>query len=184
MVSLNKIFFEDPSKFDKLIQRYEDLLIERNKIEKEYRLILSKMDDLNNKILNVKNKLKTIEKLDIGLDSNLINYRVKRSNNLINLNRIIEESLDKTLYDLRLRFLDPIMREITHIWNYVFRNLNCKVSFDDNLNPIIKKDLGEIDFKNLSGGEKTVLLILSRSLIIHNFSRASFLLLDEPQEHL
>ncbi len=184
MLSLNKIYFEDLSKFDKLNQRNESLLMERNKIEKEYRSILTKMDDLNTKILDIKSKLKTIEKIDIGLDKNLVNYRIKRFNNLINLNRIIEESLGKTLYELRLKFLNPIMREITHIWNYVFKNLNCKVSFDDNLNPIIKKDLGEIDFKNLSGGEKTVLLILSRSLILHNFSKASFLLLDEPLEHL
>lgn len=184
MLSLNKIYFEDPSKFDKLNQRNESLLMERNKMEKEYRLILTKMDDLNTKILDIKSKLKTIEKIDIGLDKNLVNYRIKRFNNLINVNRIIEESLEKTLYELRLKFLNPIMGDITHIWNYVFKNLNCKVSFDDNLNPIIKRDLGEIDFKNLSGGEKTVLLILSRSLILHNFSKASFLLLDEPLEHL
>jgi exonuclease SbcC len=184
MLSLNKIYFEDLSKFDKLNQRNESFLMERNKIEKEYRAILIKMDDLNTKILDIKSKLKTLEKIDIGLDKNLVNYRIKRFNNLINLNRIIEESLEKTLYELRLKFLNPIMREITHIWNHIFKNLNCKVSFDDNLNPIIKKDSGEIDFKNLSGGEKTVLLILSRSLILHNFSRASFLLLDEPLEHL
>ena len=184
MFSLNKIYFEDPSKFDKLNQRNESFLMERNNIEKESRSILIKMDDLNSKILDIKSKLKTIEKIDIGLDKNLVNYRIKRFNDSINLNRIIEESLEKTLYELRLKFLTPIMREITHIWNHVFKNLNCKVSFDDNLNPIIEKDLGEIDFKNLSGGEKTVLLILSRSLILHNFSKASFLLLDEPLEHL
>ena len=184
MFSLNKIYFEDPSKFDKLNQRNESFLMERNNIEKESRSILIKMDDLNSKILDIKSKLKTIEKIDIGLEKNLVNYRIKRFNDSINLNRIIEESLEKTLYELRLKFLTPIMREITHIWNHVFKNLNCKVSFDDNLNPIIEKDLGEIDFKNLSGGEKTVLLILSRSLILHNFSKASFLLLDEPLEHL
>lgn len=184
MLSLNKIYLVNPSKFDKLNHRYENLLMEKNKIEKEYREILIKRDNLNTKILDIMSKLKTFEKIDIGLDKSLVNYRIKRFNNLINLNRIIEESLEKTLYDLRLKFLAPIMREITHIWNYIFKNLNCKVSFDDNLNPIIKKDLGEIDFKNLSGGEKTILLILSRSLILHNFSKASFLLLDEPLEHL
>jgi len=184
LLPLNKIYFEDLSKFDKLNQRIESLIMGRDEIEKENRSVLNKMIDLNTKILNIKSKLKTIEMIDIGLDKNLVNYRIKRFNNLINLNKIIEETLEKTLYDLRLKFLNPIMREITHIWNYIFKNLNSKVSFDDNLNPIIKKDLGEIDFKNLSGGEKTVLLILSRSLILHNFSRASFLLLDEPLEHL
>jgi len=180
----NKIYFEDSSKFDKLNQKFEILLRQRIKVENEYKLCLIKMDGLNEKILDIKSKIKTIEKIDIGIDKNLVDYRKKRYNNLINLNKIIGESLEKTLHDLRLKFLNPIMSEITHIWNYVFKNQNCEISFDNSLNPVIKKDLGEIDFKNLSGGEKTVLLILSRSLILHNFSRASFLLLDEPLEHL
>ena len=41
--------------------------MERNKIGKEYKSNLTKMDDLNTKILDIKSKLKTIEKLDIGL---------------------------------------------------------------------------------------------------------------------
>jgi len=180
----NKIYFENLNKFEELNHTKERLLKQKNKVEKEYKSCLIRIDALNEDFLNIKNKISSIEKMDPSLDKNLITYRKKRYNNLINLNKIIGKSLEKTLHDLRLKFLYPIMNEITYIWNYIFKKWNCEISFDSNLNPIIKKDLGEIDFKNLSGGEKTILLILTRSLILHNFSGASFLLLDEPLEHL
>ena len=183
-IPLNKIYFEDSDTFDKLNHTFESLLKEKNSVENEYKTCLNSYNILHEEILNIKSKIKSIEKIDTDLDKNFIEYKKRKYNHSINLNKIIGESLEKTLHDLRLKFLNPIMSEITHIWNYVFKNQNSEVSFDKSLNPVIKKDFGEIDFKNLSGGEKTILLILSRSLILHNFSKASFLLLDEPLEHL
>jgi len=39
-------------------------------------------------------------------------------------------------------------------------------------------------FPQLSGGEKTILLILTHVLLCKYFSKSDFMLLDEPLEHL
>jgi DNA repair exonuclease SbcCD ATPase subunit len=41
-----------------------------------------------------------------------------------------------------------------------------------------------LDLRQLSGGEKTALLIQLHTIMAHHFSQSDFLMIDEPLEHL
>jgi DNA repair exonuclease SbcCD ATPase subunit len=42
----------------------------------------------------------------------------------------------------------------------------------------------KLDLRQLSGGEKTALLIQLHTIMAHHFSNSDFLMIDEPLEHL
>ena len=105
-------------------------------------------------------------------------------NNKIFLNEIIDEAINNTLYEINLDYLEPITQKLTEIWDMIFNEEDRNVSFDQNLNPILKTKRNIISFNNLSGGEKTFLTIITRSLLMHQFSNIEFIVLDEPLEHL
>ncbi len=108
----------------------------------------------------------------------------KRLNNSIFLNEILDESINSTLYEIKLDYLKPLTQKISAIWEMIFNDETRHVSFDQNLNPILKSKGQKIDFNNLSGGEKTILTIITKSLLMHQFSNIEFIVLDEPLEHL
>jgi DNA repair exonuclease SbcCD ATPase subunit len=79
--------------------------------------------------------------------------------------------------------IDPLVAEIAHRWKRVFVNRGeLRLHHDGRL--VLLHGTHEIGFDHLSSGEKVIALLATRLLVLSTSTRASFLWLDEPLEHL
>lgn len=79
--------------------------------------------------------------------------------------------------------IDPLVTEITHRWKRVFVNRGeLRLQHDGRL--VLQRGSHTIDFEQFSSGEKVIALLATRLLVLEACTKASFLWLDEPLEHL
>ncbi|MDQ3952690.1 MAG: AAA family ATPase [Actinomycetota bacterium] len=80
------------------------------------------------------------------------------------------------------RYIEPLAREIEGRWKSMFGTDGLSLSPEGH----ITRKLGSrtLEFGSLSGGEKVWALLLTRLLILGASTRAPFVWLDEPLEHL
>jgi DNA repair exonuclease SbcCD ATPase subunit len=86
--------------------------------------------------------------------------------------------------------LKELIKEIQDIWKKFFSSdereiLYMKDQDKDYLIYFKHKDKGKIiNIKDISAGEKMILIILVKSILLKNFTSFPFLIFDEPLEHL
>jgi DNA repair exonuclease SbcCD ATPase subunit len=79
--------------------------------------------------------------------------------------------------------IDPLAVEVGHRWKRVFGERGAlRLRADGQL--VLIRGIHEIPFSQFSSGEKVVALLATRLLVLGASTRASFLWLDEPLEHL
>jgi DNA repair exonuclease SbcCD ATPase subunit len=79
--------------------------------------------------------------------------------------------------------IDPLAAEISHRWKRIFGERgSLQLRSDGRL--VLVRGIHEIPFSQFSSGEKVVALLATRLLVLGASTRASFLWLDEPLEHL
>ena len=80
------------------------------------------------------------------------------------------------------RYIEPLAKEIESRWKSMFGTGGLNLSAEGH----ITRRLGgrTLEFGSLSGGEKVWALLLTRLLILGSSTRAPFIWLDEPLEHL
>jgi hypothetical protein len=79
--------------------------------------------------------------------------------------------------------IDPLAAEVSHRWKRVFGERgSLQLRSDGHL--VLVRGVHEIPFSQFSSGEKVVALLATRLLVLGASTRASFLWLDEPLEHL
>lgn len=79
----------------------------------------------------------------------------------------------------------PVYEQIASIWNVFMPGDEWTVNFDPKGMPLLRNSLGrELSLNQFSGGEKTALLVMLHTVLAHHFAHSSFLLIDEPLEHL
>jgi recombinational DNA repair ATPase RecF len=79
--------------------------------------------------------------------------------------------------------IDPLAAEVGHRWKRVFGERGTlRLRHDGHL--VLVRGIHEIPFSQFSSGEKVVALLATRLLVLSASTRASFLWLDEPLEHL
>lgn len=165
---------EDLIKLDKKIKK---LVFEKEKYQTEERFYNKKIQNIQSQLINVKTNLKMrkIENYEHNLNSIKLGLII---------NRIIIDSINETVDSFKLDLIQPLVKKMVEIGNDLFPNDERKLSIDKDLLPIMKIGDNILNFKQLSSGEKTFLLILTKTLIIRYFSKIPFLILDEPIEHL
>jgi ABC-type glutathione transport system ATPase component len=98
------------------------------------------------------------------------------------------DSVGEVLRDLRRARQNLNMEEvyghIADLWNRFRPDARWTVEFDTDGNFALKAKGKKIRYAHLSGGEKTVLLVLARAILSKTVADADFLLIDEPLEHL
>lgn len=169
------------------IKKYKEMKEHFDEIKSQIEVNLNKKHDLTNKIDEINDRMykmarKEAKKRD--LDPSYIQDKKQNIKSSLYLIDILQEVIGRILYKVKLDYLHPLTQEITEIWRKLFNDQNRFVSFDEDLNPILKNDQGEIGFEGLSGGEKTILTIITKTLIIYHFSSLDFMIMDEPLEHL
>ncbi len=79
--------------------------------------------------------------------------------------------------------IDPLAAEVSHRWKRVFGERgSLRLRPDGHL--VLVRGIDEIPFSQFSSGEKVVALLATRLLVLGASTKASFLWLDEPLEHL
>jgi len=96
---------------------------------------------------------------------------------------IAAQVMEATADTILTERIDPLVTEITHRWKRVFVNRGeLRLRHDGRL--ILLRGTHEIGFDQLSSGEKVIAQLATRLLVLSSSTRASFLWLDEPLEHL
>ena len=92
------------------------------------------------------------------------------------------ESLVATGNAITERYIEPLAKEVEGRWKSMFGSGGLNLSSEGH----ITRKLGgrTLEFASLSGGEKVWALLLTRLLILGASTRAPFIWLDEPLEHL
>ena len=95
------------------------------------------------------------------------------------------DSVDSALADQRRILLEPLTNELSNTWSK-FLGIEVVVRIKDNAQLVVvnTENKTELEFPQLSGCEKTALLIITQVSLSQSFSDANFMLLDEPLEHL
>lgn len=101
---------------------------------------------------------------------------------------ILAETLMKSLRDLivdqRDEGIKPLYLALAELWKRWRPGHEWTITFDVEGRIELGSRDKRLKFSQLSGGEKTVLLILSRVLMLGLLSQMDFLMIDEPLEHL
>jgi DNA repair exonuclease SbcCD ATPase subunit len=92
------------------------------------------------------------------------------------------EALVRTGSAITERYIEPLAKEVESRWKMMFGSGGLSLSPQGH----ITRRLGDrtIEFGSMSGGEKVWALLLTRLLILGASTRAPFVWLDEPLEHL
>jgi DNA repair exonuclease SbcCD ATPase subunit len=179
----------------------EKLKDERMKITEVQQKIAettNKIDSLENKIAeyekslkqteiemgDIREKLGRIESIDLyesGVDNALV---------IASRGRYLSDFTLEGLEELILKQRDSRLREklysnISGVWNSFRGERGWTVRLDQSALPSVQLDSQVYPFQSLSAGEKTALLIVTRTMLSSLFSKdVDFLMLDEPLEHL
>jgi exonuclease SbcC len=101
------------------------------------------------------------------------------------VSQLFHQSLESALAEQRKTLLGPLTEELSVMWS-TFLGIDVGVELKDNAQiMMVDRQSGtSLEFPQLSGGEKTALLIFTQVLLCKYFSNTDFMLLDEPLEHL
>ena len=99
------------------------------------------------------------------------------------VSRVAADVARATAQQLMAERMDPLAAEVRSRWKRVFGDRGTlQLSADGRLT--LRRGVDDIAFEYLSSGEKVVALLAVRLLVLGSSTRASFLWLDEPLEHL
>lgn len=99
--------------------------------------------------------------------------------------RAASQAVENTLVVQRNQDLQCIYKQIAQLWGAFIGDDDWQVAIDAKGMVTLQNEMGrQFDLQQLSGGEKTALLIMLHTIIAHHFSRSNFLMIDEPLEHL
>ena len=114
-----------------------------------------------------------------------LNKDLVNSSKIEFLSDIFTQSIEDSLTQQRNSMLAPLTQELSRLWsNYMNTEVKIELGSKFELNIIDPRFSRPFTFSQLSGGEKTALLILTHVLLCKYFSDSDFMLLDEPLEHL
>lgn len=96
---------------------------------------------------------------------------------------ILIPAIEETINMITNKQFSEVYSLLSSWWNS-FRKTDWKIRFDEEGRMELRENNRIYDFSQLSGGEKTILLVLARVMLCGILSKIDFLLIDEPLEHL
>lgn len=101
------------------------------------------------------------------------------------VSQLFRQSLESALAEQRKTLLEPLTEELSVMWSaFLGMDVGVELKDDAQIMMVDKQSGTSLEFPQLSGGEKTALLIFTQILLCKYFSNTDFMLLDEPLEHL
>ena len=94
-------------------------------------------------------------------------------------------ALDSVLQEQKDENLDIVCKLISDLWQKFRPESKWQIALDNKGTIRVESEERMYDFTHLSGGEKTVLLVLARVILCKvQSTKIDFLMIDEPLEHL
>jgi DNA repair exonuclease SbcCD ATPase subunit len=96
------------------------------------------------------------------------------------------QATEGTLQSQQDTDMKTIYEQIADLWSSFREEEGWEMQYNPEGYPVMTHGKEELtlDLRQLSGGEKTALLIMLHTIIAHHFSKSDFLMIDEPLEHL
>lgn len=176
-------------------------ILDTHELEQQIKNFELKLEELSSEEIKLNNQKKSID-----LDSKQISERIGKlkakiedvetkemfySQMLENAKReLVTEMLNKSLIRLiesqRNEGMMEVYKEISLGWSNFLGLTNCKIILNDDGLPVFYDEKNyEYQLEQLSGGEKTALLVITHAILAKHFAgKTNFMLLDEPLEHL
>lgn len=173
---LDKIFIK--KKFLRLEEKIKDLDNRAKSLSQLSEELSKKIEEKIEKISTAKSELR-----QLGLRSDLESKIIATYKGEI-ISEHIEKALQSAVIQQRDNYLIPIYNNIAELWNRFKPEASWQIGFEEDGTMYLKENGKSIYFNQLSGGEKTVLLVLARVIICKSLSDVNFLMIDEPLEHL
>jgi len=147
---------------------------------------LLQLDDIREKIEQKTRDLAELNAQSKQADrQKLLYHRLCSSHESQMLAEMITAALELTLQEQKDRNLAHAYRWISELWQKFKPESQWEIVFDDKGIMRLSSNERQYDFSHLSGGEKTVLLVLARVVLCKLLStKVDFLMIDEPLEHL
>jgi ATPase subunit of ABC transporter with duplicated ATPase domains len=98
------------------------------------------------------------------------------------LSRATAESFRKTADDIMTQHIEPLVTEVGRRWKQAFGRGGLQLNADGRITRTVGSRT--LPFGALSGGERVWALLVARLLVASASTRAPFVWLDEPLEHL
>lgn len=163
-----KLEFSETSRKERDVELRKSAIDEKIKFTNE---IIKKLDEEIIKFYIVENKLATLKNIETWLDKHFISLMGTIEKNVMNKLHYEFEDLFKKWFDI------------------IIGNENLKVELDDEFTPVIVQDGFEMEYLDLSGGEKTAVALayrLSLNQVLNNLvgeiKTRDLLILDEPTD--
>ncbi len=166
------------SMYDEIEKEEEKVKKEQSKLSEEIRII---NENEKNSALKIKEREGILENVKRFKAVSLELVRDYHKEALLD---VLSYSFGQTLGVFRSTFLQPLFELLSHAWGKFVPFENTQVILSESGDLVIKLDGYELGYEHLSGGEKTVLLLLSRLLLMRQLTKLGFMLVDEPLEHL
>jgi DNA repair exonuclease SbcCD ATPase subunit len=202
MLSEQNKLREREAKLRVLKEKYMNEPLKVGEVQREMTEIIEKVRLLEEKIEQTEKSLRTSEveigdlREKIGKTGTLERYRnleiskvtddlrsAARGEYVSGLTLKAIEELIMKQRDSELR--EKLYRNISRVWSNIKGEQNWTIKLDDSALPSAQLESQEYPFHILSAGEKTALLVVTRTLLSTLFAKeVDFLLLDEPLEHL
>lgn len=163
-----------------------DKIKKEEKVAKEEKITLSEeIKEINesekNSALQVKENEGTLENVKRVKS---VSFGLARDFQKEAVLRTLRYAFGQTLGVVRSTYLQPLFKKLSETWGGFVPFENAQVILSESGDFIIKSNGHELGFEHLSGGEKTVLILLSRLLLTRRLTKLGFILVDEPLEHL
>jgi len=100
------------------------------------------------------------------------------------ISQVFKQAIHSTIREQREKQLAGIYDEMSYALNKFKSDGDWVVKINEKGVPLIERADQKYDLEQLSGGEKTALLVITRTILCRHFAKSNFMLLDEPLEHL
>ena len=165
---------EKRSNYEKKIKKIEsdikELEVEKSDYERKERMIHIKLSEIR-AADKIKEALKYEQKYQNYIKGEIIC-------------EMIDNAIKKVMDNQRNFNLNDLINDIQKIWNIFFPLEYRNLLFNEKYIPYFEKKGEIIPFKNISAGEKMILLILIKTILVRKYTDLPFLIFDEPLEHL
>ncbi len=154
-----------------LVQQRDTVRQHLNELENfqaEYQAIKKRLQDFNYE------SPEDLENEIIGIEVRMLSIRAAL------------QATEGTLQSQQDTDMKTIYEQIAALWSSFREEEGWEMQYNSEGYPVMTHG-GEqltLDLRQLSGGEKTALLIMIHTIIAHHFSESDFLMIDEPLEHL
>ncbi len=152
--------------------------------EQRVMVLRKEQDEKEQKLLDVEQSLREYKAAEKVKDALKYEKKYKESIKGSLICDITINALDEVLENQRNINLNNLIIDIQEIWEAFFPYEERILSIDNKYYPYFKKSSSEIPFTNVSAGEKMILMILIKTLLLRKYTKIPFLILDEPLEHL